>query len=98
MPRGKIQEWDRAEGKIRDDEGGPVLDFTIGDLLNPTDGPRLRQGGPRRVPLRRPTRRTRGCGRKGLSLESTARQAPPGGERVVPAWASGPRGSAAAWS
>ncbi|MER6384928.1 hypothetical protein [Streptomyces sp. NPDC001250] len=44
MPRGKIQEWDRAEGKIRDDEGGPVLDFTIGDLLNPSDGPRLRQG------------------------------------------------------
>ncbi|EST20412.1 hypothetical protein [Streptomyces roseochromogenus] len=44
MPKGKIQEWDQAEGKIEDDQGGPALDFSVGDLLNPEDAPNLHQG------------------------------------------------------
>ncbi|MEV5879416.1 hypothetical protein AB0L75_35380 [Streptomyces sp. NPDC052101] len=46
MPRGKIQMWDRTQGKIRNDEGGPELDFTIGDLLNPSEARRLQKGDP----------------------------------------------------
>ena len=44
MPQGEIQMWDRTRGKIRDDEGGSVLDFTTADLLNPSEGEGLQQG------------------------------------------------------
>ena len=46
MPRGKIQEWsvNEDEGKIRNDAGGPMLDFSLDDLLNPDDGPELQPG------------------------------------------------------
>jgi cold shock CspA family protein len=46
MSRGKIQRWapDQGEGKIRDDKGGPPLDFTVEDLLNPDAVDDLQQG------------------------------------------------------
>ncbi|MGV4987706.1 hypothetical protein ACVB8X_26460 [Streptomyces sp. NRAIS4] len=46
MSRGKIQQWDPepGQGKIRDDEGGPALDFTVADLLNPGESSNLRRG------------------------------------------------------
>ncbi|MGW2417844.1 hypothetical protein ACWC0C_01070 [Streptomyces sp. NPDC001709] len=46
MSRGKIQKWEpeQGEGKIRDDKGGPQLDFTVEDLLNPAAVEDLHKG------------------------------------------------------